>query len=155
MRSWVDSLSIVIVGNILGNEACCDKFKENSLKYIWETRFNKYRFESFKCCKDHCNNKIINITKILKSCNDINTYEYPEYIKDLGTVVMYAVTELPKTMMYAVTRSPRVFVYGVNIPQITVVYSVVTPEDCNKWNTTSTTYVGTDSVKDESKTDKK
>lgn len=49
MRSWEDKL--IPEENILKME----------LQTIWETKFVKNRFGEFKCCKDHCNNKKIQI----------------------------------------------------------------------------------------------
>jgi hypothetical protein len=49
MRSWQGDIKEVSQGNIL----------EKGLRFIWENKFQNYRFCQFKCCKDHTNNKYI------------------------------------------------------------------------------------------------
>jgi MoaA/NifB/PqqE/SkfB family radical SAM enzyme len=51
MRCWEDKMNVV--GNIL----------RKGLNEIWKNRFQEYRFGYFKCCKDHCKNKLIQIEK--------------------------------------------------------------------------------------------
>jgi radical SAM protein with 4Fe4S-binding SPASM domain len=54
MRSWVEDINSVVVGNIIKEDGWSeienveyDTYIKNPLKYIWENRFNKYRFECF------------------------------------------------------------------------------------------------------------
>ncbi len=135
MRSWVEDINSLIVGNILGNEGCSDNFKNNPLKYIWENRFNKYRFECFKCCKDHCKNKAFNLYKDKSSLEDlfkIVRVEEDESIKNWpsrpfpGTGIMYGCT--PNVVqVYAVITDPH---------EGTYMYACPAPK---QWYTTSTT----------------
>jgi len=55
-RSWMneDMINRTTQGNLLDNE---------ELDAIWEENFQGYRFQCFECCKDICNNRVINIDK--------------------------------------------------------------------------------------------
>jgi len=135
MRSWLD-IKDVVVGNILGNEVCSDQFKENPLKYIWENRFNKYRFESFKCCKDHCGNKCVEIKLVKNKQKKNNAFEeeldlipktepsYPPY-----RVILYGVTPGIVRVYGVVYPDQGTYMYACpgNWRETTSVYSVATP----------------------------
>lgn len=124
MRSWVEDINSVIVGNIL-NEG--PRKESSALKYIWENGFNKYRFECFKCCKDYCGNKSFNLYQeerlvdLIKKLpnNDWGKYE-PINVPSCPP---------PTITLYGVCPSPTVIMYGCN-PQYTQVYAVSTP--CNE-----------------------
>lgn len=131
MRSWVENINSVVVGNLISeewkensDEIAYNKFLENPLKYIWENRFDKYRFESFKCCKDHVGNKCVTTTACLKE-KEISFYDLldEESKKPItkrrkfpGRVIMYGATpdyDEPATYVYAVGREMTVSVYAV------------------------------------------
>lgn len=126
MRSWVD-IKDVVVGNILEEDWLIDpldktaelKYKENPLKYIWENRFNKYRFESFKCCKDHCGNKRIEINLIEKKQKKSNNFEEE---LDIFKKTEPIFPPPYRVVLYGVTPG-NVKVYGVTYPEGTYIYA--------------------------------
>lgn len=84
MRSWNKDINSLIKGNVL----------EESLKSIWSNRFNDYRFSEFKCCKDICNNIIIEYDKnkegmfdFIKKVKEVD-YPIPVYPKNPVTLYM-------------------------------------------------------------------
>jgi hypothetical protein len=118
MRSWLENINAVVVGNII-NESWKENsetnnyeiYKENPLKYIWENRFNKYRFESFECCKDKCKNKCVEIKLARTKQEKDNIFE----------------KELDKFTEKQPAYPPyRIVLYGVS-PGIVKVYGVVYP----------------------------
>jgi len=151
MRSWVD-INSVVVGNILGedwqepgsplDESAFKQYKENPLKYIWEKRFDKYRFESFKCCKDHCKNKCVEIKIIDKTTVPTKTVEdlweknEPKIPDSFPKVVLYGV--FPGTVrVYGVVQPERTYVYACpgNWQDNSSIYAVnMSPPTCNDVN---------------------
>jgi organic radical activating enzyme len=136
MRSWVN-INDVVVGNILDETDCdygSDKgykdYKENPLKYIWQNRLNKYRFESFKCCKDHCKNKYVEINENKSTKKQFKTKEmvgqrilYGVFNEVMVYGVVYPEYEYPKknkdgVFMYAVPGGwgTTTSIYSVKIP---------------------------------------
>jgi MoaA/NifB/PqqE/SkfB family radical SAM enzyme len=115
MRSWKD-IKETIVGNIL----------ESPLKDVWLAKFNDYRFNSFKCCKDHCKNKPFLPTP-LSSLEE--SFPHPRvnmpYVEP--QIMLYGVGEERdgNTYAYAVRGIPNITVYAVstgekhNLPYIT------------------------------------
>jgi len=122
MRSWAD-IKDVVVGNILGedwNKPSVHSEDKIELQYIWEKRFNDYRFESFKCCKDHCKNKCVTI--FVKEAKSIFEDELNK-LKD----------KEEKNKHEKICPPPRVMLYGVQ--PYTYVYAC--PSD---WNNTVSVY---------------
>lgn len=117
MRCWSEDISKEIQGNIL----------QTPLETIWKEKFSEQRFSTFKCCKDHCSRKCIE----LKSENDSLT-DYEKAIKKLKPfnpeqpiAIFYGVFPAdefgklkpkprysPGIQMYAVGSSGT-FIYGV------------------------------------------
>lgn len=131
MRSWTENINDVVVGNILDEKREQNisdkevfKYNENPLKYIWINRFNKYRFEPFKCCKDHCKNKCVEI-KISKKIVTEKDFKNPldgweKYGWEKCKPIM-PTPELPQVILYGVCPG-IVQVYGVAHPEGTYVY---------------------------------
>lgn len=133
MRSWLE-INSVIVGNIL-NEKNSQKnkdvnygyktdkgyndYKENPLKYIWENRFDKYRFFSFECCKDKCKNKCVEIKSVNKSIPIEKIPKDPDLCEKIPKM-----PPCPPTIVYGVfPRPPRVLLYGIGGQEGTYVYA--------------------------------
>lgn len=133
MRSWLE-INSVIVGNIL-NEKNSQKnkdvnygyktdkgyndYKENPLKYIWENRFDKYRFSSFECCKDKCKNKCVEIKSVNKSIPIEKIPKDPDLWEKIPKM-----PPCPPTIVYGVfPRPPRVLLYGIGWQEGTYVYA--------------------------------
>jgi len=127
MRSWMD-IKDAVVGNILKEDwkengyvthEKYETYEENPLKYIWKNRFNKYRFESFECCKDKCKNKCVEIKIVgnkLSEDFDILKKELNKWKKKDEPFVP------PRITLYGVCPVP-VQVYGVPYPEGTFVYA--------------------------------
>jgi hypothetical protein len=138
MRSWMP-IEGAILGNLIdedlkSDDKNYDAFAENPLKYIWEHRFHEQRFGSFKCCKDHCNNKCFVRSKLVPNGAEDNMPPITGWksIKNPpDRMILYGVTpELDKTFVYGVTREPIVSVYAV------------TTYPCDFDNISSTTVTG-------------
>ena len=148
MRSWLD-IDSVVVGNILDETSGrkndninygykCDQgyndYHENPLKYIWENRFNKYRFESFDCCKDFCKNKCVEI-KVAKKIK--TTKEDEEINKDWDNLKIIS-PSLTRVIVYGVPSDyERVRVYAVVYPKDQGTYIYACPGD---WQITTSMY---------------
>lgn len=112
MRSWEDDDYLKDIlpkwflteGNVL----------EKDLKTIWIEGFKKYRFYVFECCKDHCENSVIEIkdTRIpfnteIKVGPDFlpiispEQLQYPYYPPIQQQVIAYAVYPYVSAQMYA------------------------------------------------------
>ncbi|MDD5589216.1 MAG: 4Fe-4S cluster-binding domain-containing protein [Candidatus Nanoarchaeia archaeon] len=120
MRSWLEIINHVIVGNVISEKdnwrvnSGYDQYEKNPLKYIWEKRFDDYRFKEFKCCKDHCRNKTIGTYCLKKDLSD----DIKKEIKKSKTIqpmspytpLLYGVS----APLQPVPKSPEgVFVYAV------------------------------------------
>jgi MoaA/NifB/PqqE/SkfB family radical SAM enzyme len=128
MRSWLN-VDQVVVGNIL-DDPDKEKIKGDPLKYIWQNRFDKYRFESFKCCKDHCKNKCVEINKNKSTKKQSKTWDWEKS----GII----------RILYGVFPSENVKVYGVVCPEYEYpkknqdgVYMYAVP---GSWGTTTSVY---------------
>jgi hypothetical protein len=107
MRSWMNHSEIdnISEGNIL----------KDPLKDIWEMGFRHYRFNEFKCCKDHCRNKCIDESICEKSTVKIidGKWVFPDWNKiqpQNPIVVYYGVTDWGKSSPWV---KPNVFAYAV------------------------------------------
>ncbi|MFA5999919.1 MAG: SPASM domain-containing protein [Candidatus Paceibacterota bacterium] len=103
MRSWLD-VKEVVEGNIL----------KKSLKSIWESGFGKYRFSDFKCCKDHCKNRVFSTFRLApyfpQPFENYPTIDAPQIILygvSPNTTVVYAVGTNPVVTFYAVSTTPN------------------------------------------------
>jgi len=112
MRSWNKEIRNLSEGDIL----------KDSLKTIWELHFRDYRFKEFKCCKDHCKRKIIEIEPILNS-------EWEKILKDPSPTPPYTNPYCPTppiAVYYGVTPYTTP-VYGLGWPNGVMAYAVRTP----------------------------
>jgi MoaA/NifB/PqqE/SkfB family radical SAM enzyme len=113
MRSWVPELYKLVQGNIIGRP----------LSSIWQTEFTTYRFDEYKCCKDHCNNKCFKRSITVAKLNELmktGGYEPRDYPQKFPIP-----PELTRTLMYGVDTG-RTYVYGVattNLPLVQAYYS--------------------------------
>ena len=112
MRSWVKDEDLDIQGNIL----------DTQLSSLWEHEFYNYRFECFKCCKDHCNNKSIAFidsktekSELWDGCKTLAEFDELKEL-DLLPNPKLPNPQIPIVMMYAVSpmRENTPFVYGVS-----------------------------------------
>jgi hypothetical protein len=113
MRSWVSNMEDLSQGNIL----------TRGLEAIWWDGFENYRFEDFKCCKDHCDNKafcpkqkdrpLLTVTEPLDQDEYLPLSPYPPNNYPYGVVTMYAVQVPSTTVVYGVQPSGPYYVYGV------------------------------------------
>lgn len=118
MRSWEDDIKSTGQGNVL----------DNSLKHIWQTKFHDYRFESFKCCKDHCNNKCIFFAEPLEQDSSGDENIFVETIQNNPPiVVLYGVLNDPPN--YPNFPSGVISIYAVANPPIATYYMVTTGQD--------------------------
>jgi hypothetical protein len=107
----IRSLGILYDGNVIGCLSERTWSKENevfyernliteSLRTVWEDGFKSHRFNSTKCCKDHCNNKCFQLKKKVGPIkldwiktnplgNDFEKIDIPPYQQPI--VVMYGV----------------------------------------------------------------
>jgi len=151
MRSWVHDIDLLLEGNLL--KAC-----ENPLKKIWENGFKDYRYSQFKCCKDHCKNKIINIClptiNLFEESTSIQRVDAPKRTQEIllygvnpNIVQMYAVIDT-RIMAYAVITQPMIrCAYGVSVfespqPMIRCAYGVSvfeSPSILKSYTTTNST----------------
>lgn len=110
MRSWT---------NIEHHVKGCLINDSESLEDIWKTKFNKYRYESFECCKDKCNGVIFTPNlirrRIVKTPNGTEPFMQPVYAvkrPDNPIVMMYGVSP-DTTIVYGVTDTPSTMLYAV------------------------------------------
>ena len=101
MFSWCTDKKKLFAGNLL----------KDSLKEVWENEFKECRFKKFKCCKDVCNRKTINIKdkKEPLKIKDKKPYEP-------NIVALYGVSPRKnRFMMYGVSpkKDNIVILYGV------------------------------------------
>lgn len=132
MVSWEDESNLV-EGNIL----------EEDLRTIWKTKFEKYRFNDYKCCKDHCKRKAIvkYEIKIEDIKKDILSNPW-EYKRD-PIIVYYGVYNEPVVTMYMVSNPfdkdiPPCSAYGVfDFPKTDIKYESTTTssifEEFDEW----------------------
>lgn len=126
MRSWTN-VKELSQGNLL----------TLSLEDIWKTGFTDYRFKSFKCCKDHCGNKAIDIKTETEQIFDLTLPYIPQ------TTCYYAVMPLDRIGVYT---------YAVKTQQeITLVYGVSTTTTYATSNTLNTDCGYTVDMKDKKK----
>lgn len=120
MRAWMENIDFSVVGNII----------LTPLKYIWENRFNNYRFNTFKCCKDHCRNKVIGTYCLKDTIDDIKKEIKRLNIPSISPSIplLYGVPMQPRqpnlnegTFAYAVpnAQGPIITFYGVTAPDKT------------------------------------
>jgi len=116
MRSWVENIQDVVVGNLLD-----DAIKDvNSLESIWLHNFNKYRFNNYICCKDICKNKIIDLNMQIKI-----SVKTPNDLKKLSQEQPYENHD-ERVKTYPASPVPyRVVLYGCpsDYPDGTYVYA--------------------------------
>jgi MoaA/NifB/PqqE/SkfB family radical SAM enzyme len=117
MRSWKFSLKHSIVENVLSfGEYSFGEYELNPLKTIWIEKFNKYRFNSFRCCKDQCNRKIIDTSSIEITKHDADRENMNNYLEELQRTILPVQKPIrvePGVMMYGVV-SEQTIMYGVN-----------------------------------------
>lgn len=133
MRSWCNPV-----------ENCNSNILESSLESIWKNDFNSLRFSEFKCCKDACKNKSIDVysaPKLNEPPLDINQLtDLIEKNKNIEEIplrkkpglmhMMYAVPGdfNDRTVLYAVrpdNDGGNVFIYGVQDNQRVLYYGVM------------------------------
>lgn len=114
MRSWNKNIKNLIKGNLL----------IESLKSIWSTAFNDYRFSEFKCCKDVCNNIIIECNR-----NNNNEKNIIDEIKRISYPFEPVIPNNPHVYLYGV-HNPQVIMYGVKNSGV-MAYAVFNPENNN------------------------
>jgi hypothetical protein len=129
MRSW-------LVGNI-ADEVQGNLMSGDSLKYIWENKFKKYRFGCFECCKDSCKNKLliegdVKVITIKKETDIIGIEEVKKKIDEIHKEN----PDFPyknQIVMYAVSPGGNTYVYAVAPPQdcVMTLYGVGTDRDFN------------------------
>ena len=123
MRSWIDETEIYRYDSIL-----CKPLKE-----IWITGFEQQRFECFKCCKDACKNKFLNIKNRFyftekKNDNIIEETAQPED-KSLDEFLSeFDKTEEKHQLPLQPYTWPGVVMYGVT-PGNVYAYATPTPND--------------------------
>jgi MoaA/NifB/PqqE/SkfB family radical SAM enzyme len=96
MRSWNKNISSISQGNLL----------IRSLYDIWHREFVNYRFETFKCCKDHCNNA--EFCREIKTPTTLTINTTPLWGKDNTVVPVYSVYTPDKDF-----KNTRTVLYGV------------------------------------------
>lgn len=108
MQSWVKDIKEVVQGNLVNDKDGKNGngghvyHKFTSLEEIWKSGFKKYRFECFKCCKDHCGNReITNVCVIPYPYVSAYGVMPPLNPDDRMKAVMYGV--IPDVMAYMVT----------------------------------------------------
>ena len=102
MRSWATTEEC-IEENILNNQTSFGEF--SNLGVIWQSKFSNQRFNTFKCCKDVCNNKCFKKTYIGSKILDDLKKTIDDSKEDDGfhPVLPYApFPEKPIVMMYGV-----------------------------------------------------
>ncbi len=97
MRSFVKNLEKEIVGNIF----------INSFDYIWEEGFFYQRFNDFKCCKDVCNNKCIQLNKNIPPSNLKDVISNKKIINPNKNVFMYGVATKDNVFIYGDDYQPN------------------------------------------------
>ena len=107
MRSWNKNIRDLSEGDITFG-----------LKEVWEDNFKKYRFKEFKCCKDHCKGKIIDIKSRMNS-------DFKKEWEKILDKINKGDPLPPYTNPYCPTPPIAVY-YGVS-PNITPVYGVGWP----------------------------
>ena len=103
MRSWCNT-ECIIQGNL----------NTDSFKDIWLNSFNKYRFDKYECCKDKCNNKIIQIRNIVAS----------DTTPDVSKIEYYEIYPMPESDPNAPPTTPTITVYGVYPNNYPMLYGV-------------------------------
>src|ERR1035437_55000 len=102
MRSWMQhsEMNEISEGNVL----------TTSLKDIWESGFGRYRFNEFKCCKDHCRNKCIS-NECSKPVLGVIDWNKIKILQNPNVVaVYYGVTDWRKPEPWT---KPNVYAYSV------------------------------------------
>lgn len=127
MRSFYSDINYVVQGSLLEkinvDELMGDSHKENPLKYIWEHKFQGFRFCKFMCCKDQCKNKLIGEYNSLKEKGDDSGLgELKKYIDG---------TDGTKTIRETVVLLPEQYKRIRKLP--TGVYMYAAPEWFEEW----------------------
>ena len=113
MFSWCTDKNKLFVGNLL----------KRSLKDIWENEFKECRFKRFKCCKDVCGRKTIDIKDDKSPFNPfkiqpIKPKKDKKYPKHYPEPWPKPEPEMPRPMpviMYGVSPNDRIVVlYGIS-----------------------------------------
>jgi hypothetical protein len=127
-RSWKKYIDINIEGKLVSDSPLI-LGDTDFLEDIWLRRFQLQRFSEFKCCKDHCKNKVVQQTACVKLVTTAGetTVTWPEPNKICPIpyqpiVTLYGVN-VPPAMAYAVSGGGT-YVYAVFTPDTPLVYGV-------------------------------